>query len=62
MAKKKAAQKITPPSVTQLAIGIDIGGTGNMELLIAMAMCSLQVKCQPKNIKPLIHLLMSYMK
>jgi glucokinase len=27
MAKKKAAQ-ITPPSVTQLAIGIDIGGTG----------------------------------
>jgi glucokinase len=28
MAKKKAAQKITPPSVTQLAIGIDIGGTG----------------------------------
>ena len=28
MAKKKAAQKITPASVTQLAIGIDIGGTG----------------------------------
>src|SRR6186713_229593 len=27
MAKKKAAL-ITPPSVTQLAIGIDIGGTG----------------------------------
>ena len=27
MAKKKAVQ-ITPPSVTQLAIGIDIGGTG----------------------------------
>ena len=27
MAKKKAAF-ITPPSVTQLAIGIDIGGTG----------------------------------
>ena len=27
MAKKKAGQ-ITPASVTQLAIGIDIGGTG----------------------------------